>query len=230
MDACHSECASTVRIEPNIEKVPKERLVSTEGNEMRSKAEKVLAKPICLAREVGTERDIASKCLSEGGRDWIEGRDQTEELEVGSERVGKHEGVTSIVFGTGVGVAVAEAIELSRVEREHCDAGIEESIDYRVDGGLDGHRHFAELVVRMLSQPGDETSVAFDRVLDISLLTIAAAIEEQTDAVLFRGPIDADETTVRRFWNGHEQNLTKLVSGHALLLIGPRKKLKQLRL
>ena len=61
-----------------------------------------------------------------------------ERLPVGRERSGQDEGVPSVVLGSGRGEAVAEAVELLGVEREHGDAALQQGVRLRAARLLDG--------------------------------------------------------------------------------------------
>ena len=91
----------------------------------------------------------AAKVLTEGamvaGGDlqlcckFVELGDLVELGEVGTEGIGKHEGIPAVVLGAGRGVPVAEAVELLGVQREDGKASLKQSIDERMEWRLDGH-------------------------------------------------------------------------------------------
>jgi hypothetical protein len=76
-------------------------------------------------------------------------------MEVGSQGIGQDEGVAAVVLGTAHRMAVAESVDLFRVDGEDGDAALEKSFNDCPMGFFDGDRDAVGLVLRHAQEPID---------------------------------------------------------------------------
>ena len=128
------------------------RLVSgrAEGQRLREEAQQLLAQAIAEPGEVVEEILVEAREVAHLNDERILGRLPTEGRLIGPQGIGENEGVAAIVLGAGDGMAIAEAIELLGVEREHGEAAFEQDVDDGAAGHLDGDRD----AVRVPPRPG----------------------------------------------------------------------------
>ena len=74
-------------------------------------------------------------------------------MPVGSQRVAEHVGVPAVVFGAGDGEAIAEAVELFRVDRIDLEAALEQDLDNRTMRRLDRDSDLGRLFAARRHQP-----------------------------------------------------------------------------
>jgi len=65
-------------------------------------------------------------------------RERAKQVPIGAQRIGQHAGIEPVVLGARDGEAVAEAVELLRVEGEAPKAALKEGLDHRAARDLDG--------------------------------------------------------------------------------------------
>jgi hypothetical protein len=96
-------------------------------------------------------------------------RSRAEARPVGTQRVGEHERIASVVLGTGDRVAVAEPVQLLRVDGVHVEPAFDETLRDGAARDLDRDGDTCGLA---LTEPGDLVDEASDRrsvVLDLAL-------------------------------------------------------------
>ena len=122
-----------------------------------------------------------------------------ERLRVGAQRRREDQSVTTVVLGAGHREAVAEPIELLRVDREDSKAVLQQGIDQHAVRRLDRNRHRTRLALAKLHQPRDQGRNPLATVLEAVLLR--PAIDQRAHLVLPVPPVDSNEDPERQLFH-----------------------------
>ena len=109
------------------------------------------------------------------------------------QRVPQHQSVAAIVLGAGDTEAVTKAVKLLGIDGEHRKASLQQHFDHRSARRLDGHRDLARLRSGPLQEPVAQSRQGSAIMADIALGHLLALAIEQTDAMLFMRPVEADK-------------------------------------
>src|SRR2546422_9092132 len=108
-------------------------------------------------------------------------------------RVPQHQSVAAIVLGAGDTEAVTKAVKLLGIDGEHRKASLQQHFDHRSARRLDGHRDLARLRSGPLQDAVAQSRQGSGIMADIALGHLLALAIEQTDAMLFMRPVEADK-------------------------------------
>ena len=98
--------------------------------------------------------------------DRVEGFNASEAVDVGAKRVGQHACIAAVVLGTGRREAVAEAIELLRVDRVDREPLVHQALDHRSVRDLDGDWDPGGIATTLGGDPGGHPGQLLAAVLD----------------------------------------------------------------
>ena len=111
---------------------------------------------------------------------------------IGAQGRGHHFGIAAVVFSAGKSEAVAEAIDLLRVDRMHPEASLDQRFHHRPMRDLDSDLNLRRLArATLCHQPGRHRGESFATVLEYPLSDFLAAAVGEEYVVAFRSPVDA---------------------------------------
>ena len=123
----------------------------------------------------------------------IDRRQAAEAARIGPERVTEHLGIAAVVLGPGWREAVAEAVELLRVDGMDGKAALDQAFHHRPMGHLDCHMDRAGRPARHLEYPIGQLGEPCTAVSKAALPDFAASGIQQTDVMRLGRPVDAYE-------------------------------------
>jgi len=112
---------------------------------------------------------------------------------VASQAIAEHMGIAAVVLGAGRREAVAEAVELLRVERMDREAALHHGLHHGPVRDLDGDPDGVRLGVRRSDEPVRHLRQSGAAVAEGTLSQDPALAVDDTDLVDFRAPVDACE-------------------------------------
>jgi hypothetical protein len=154
--------------------------------------------PELLAHAVGQAHALALQLLGQAGPlaqlddGRVGGPHGPEQVRVGAQPGGRDAGVAPVVLRAGDAGAVAQPVELLRVDRAHGEAAVEERVDHRPMGHLDRHRD-RRRVARGRRQPGAERRQARAAVREGPLADDVSGVVEEAGLVALRAPVNGGE-------------------------------------
>jgi len=167
---------------------------SNRFEDLRIVAPQLLPHAVRQAHAVPCEFLIDPRPRPEFDDDRIDGVDPPEVAKVGPQRVGENLGVEAVVLGAGGREAVAEPIELFRVDRVDREPVVHEALDDRPVRDLDRHRNVLgggspTLGCDPLGHLGQPRAA----VAEGAFLPLRAIAVDHADMVRLRCPVHADE-------------------------------------
>ena len=151
--------------------------------------------PELFAHSVAERGTLAGEVFGNAGPlaqfddDRIRGMNFAKAVTVGTERVGEHAGVATVVLGPGRREAVAKAVELLRIDRVKNKAPVCKALDDGAVRNLNGHEDVGEYGSRLVPDPHGHFRESFSAVAERALAFSAALRIDDADIVLLRTPV-----------------------------------------
>jgi hypothetical protein len=177
--------------------------------QLREKSMQLSSELIGQTARVFTECGIDTSELTESNHQRVVELKVAEVMPIGAKRVSADEGVESVVFGAGDGVAVSKAVELLGVEGENIEPTLEQSFDHGSMGQLESHG--ASRWLPMLEEGFHELADSKGGMLETELGEFFPFGINQTGLVEITAVVDTGE---HKIFSGHG-DFTSVVPVHA---------------
>jgi hypothetical protein len=109
----------------------------------------LIAQLIAEAPDFLLQVAVGSRNLANPNNEGMINARPAKAVAIGVQGVGQHEGVSSIILGTGNRMSIAEAVELLRRDEENGEATFDQSLDQRPAWHLDADRDLFWLDARL---------------------------------------------------------------------------------
>ena len=157
-----------------------------------------VGEPIAIVTQVLQQtRDLAQ--FDDTRIEWSQ---PPEAAQIGAQRIGEDERVAAVVLGAGGREAVAEAIELLRIDGVNTEATRHEGLDDRTVRRLDGDLDGVGLAPGEGEDPGRQGGETLATVVEAAFVQLAPRGIDDDGVVVLRGPVDADEPGSRSLIHG----------------------------